>query len=198
MKSFISTQFIRDYFAFQVRRTQDRASNIVVIPGEESLSLEGVLDWATPQRESLLEGKDNMDAALKKRVLDSRKRHDEDSNWLNTHYPILPFDHRFRASFVLGRLMRGLIEEAKSHSLARGDGMDLGHAVVAAGFSSGGTLDSSWKRRVERIAGPHQLSPIYTSNQWRILCRRLSGASRICGRYKSHHSFWTPGMRAET
>jgi hypothetical protein len=106
-----------------------------------------------------------MDSALRKLVLESRKQYDADPNWLNTKYPIRPFDQRFRGAFVAGRLLRRLIEEAKARALKKGDAMDLSQAVIAAGFSSGGTLDKKWKRRVDQITGPHQLSPVHTSNQ---------------------------------
>jgi hypothetical protein len=164
-KTFISQQFVRDFFAFKIRQIQSPTSSLIVVPGEESFSLEGFLDWATPQRDSLREGKAQMDAVLKKVVEESRKKYEQNPTWLDTKYPILPFNKDFRGSFVCGRLLRGLILESKSHALKPGDGIDLSHAVIAAGFSSGGTLDTGWKRRIDNIAGPHELAPIYTSNE---------------------------------
>jgi len=191
-KSFVSQQFIKDYFAFKTQQIQDRASSLVVVPGAQAFSLEGVLDWATPQRDSLKKGKAQMDAALKKLVQESRKRHEQDPNWLDTRFPMLPFDRSFRGSFVCGRLLRCLILEAKKHPLKRNDGMDLSHAVVAAGFSSAGTLDADWKRRIESIPGPHQLAPIYTSAQLDDFVLQTERSVELWRHAQEPRIIWTP------
>jgi hypothetical protein len=193
-QSFMSERFLKDYFTFRVQQAGELSPYVSAIPGEEAFSLEGTLDWVTPQRDSILKGKADMDAVLQKQVLESRRRYDADPSWLDRAYPVRPFDGNFRAHFVTGRLLRRLTEEIKQRPLKPGDGLDFCHAVVAAGFCSGATLDKHWKRRVDLIAGPHQLAPVYTSNQLEEFVVQTERAVESIQGLQKPPIIWTPSM----
>jgi hypothetical protein len=191
-QSFVSERFLRDYFAYRVSQAGQLSPCVLAIPGDEALSLEGFLDWITPQRDSLLKSKADMDDVLQKTVFGLRRQYDADPSWLDRTYPLLPFDGRFRGHFVASRLLRGLIEEAKERPLKKGDGLDFFHAVVAAGFCSGGTLDKHWKRRVNMIAGPHQLTPVYSRNELDEFVEGMEIAVAQVEKIKQPSLIWIP------
>jgi hypothetical protein len=82
------------------------------------------------------------------------------------------------ATFVFFGLMRNLILEAKSRPLRKGDGMDFSHAVLASAFSTVGTLDQQWKRRIENLPKPNRLAPIYSCQQLDRMVTDIESALR--------------------
>ena len=124
-------------------------------------NLRHVMDWLSPQRESIARGKREMDAALIKRVEDHRAKHDADPQWLNKNFPALQFQPSFAGTFAYVSMVRRLVLESKSYAMQPGDGIDFCQAVIGSAFASVATLDKKWKRRIEMMPKPNQLATIY-------------------------------------
>lgn len=67
--------------------------------------------------------------------------------------------------------------EAKQYTLKKGDGRDLCHAVLGAGYGSIAALDKHWKRRVESLPTPNGLARIYYATQLDQLVTDLEAAA---------------------
>ena len=117
------------------------------------------------QRDSILAGKRKLDEVLRERIMEHRRKHDNDPKWIEKAFPNLPFDARFPVSFSYAHLMRVLIAEAKSHQIVKNDGIDFGQAVIAPSITKLATLDKHWKRRVEKLPRPNQLALIYCAGE---------------------------------
>lgn len=170
-----SKSLIKDYFAFRLQQF-DRKQ--IVSFSSDFFTLEAVLDWVAPQRDSIGKGAEQMDQILITKVAELRQKYEENQQWLDTVFPVLQFNPLMPATFALTSLMRGLVLEANSYRLKKGDGLDLSHAVLASSFASVGALDRHWKRRVDRIPKPNSLAPIYCSPQLDALVSDLESALR--------------------
>jgi hypothetical protein len=162
-ESCISQKFVHAYFRDRVADCT-RGPGKVIDLSEDFFRLGAVLDWVVPQRQSIIEKSRRLDEALIARIGSHRTEFERDSSWLNENIPRLPFNPSKRATFANVNLIRTLVEEAKTHPLKKGDGMDFCHAVLASAFSSVGTLDKHWKRRVMNLPWPNGLVHIYAAN----------------------------------
>ena len=159
--SFASKKFIVDY-------TQDRFLKHpqgTLMLSEEFFNLSWVMDWLSPQRDSIIEGKTQLDNVLKERVLLLRTKYEADASWLEKGFPNVAFDPRIPGTFAYAHIMRTLILEAKSFHLKKGDGIDFCQAILGSSIASVATLDQHWKRRVENLPTPNGLARIYYGNE---------------------------------
>ena len=124
-----------------------------------------MLDWITPQRDSIRKSTDDLDAALIAKVAGYHMLYEQDPLWLDKHWPILPFLASRPATSAYVNLIRGLILEYKSHKLVKNDGLDFCHAMMGTAFANVASLDSRWKRRVENLPTPNNFARIYYAPQ---------------------------------
>ena len=171
----MSESLLKDYFAFRVRQFDSKQ---IISFSSDLFALESVLDWVAPQRDSIGKGAERMDQILITKVAELREKHEQNPQWLDSVFPVLQFKPIMPATFALTSLMRGLVLEANSYKLKKGDGLDLSHAVLASAFASVGALDRHWKRRVDRIPKPNSLAPIYCSPQLDALVSDLESTLR--------------------
>jgi hypothetical protein len=113
------------------------------------------------RRERMMENADALDKVLFETVEALRVKYEADPMSIDRHLPPLTWNPRLPATFVWTHIIRGLVREAKSHPLKRGDGRDLCHAVVGAAYGSFTALDKQWKRRIEALPKPNGLARIY-------------------------------------
>jgi len=159
--SFASKKFVSDF-------TQDRILKQPkgeVILSERFFDLSWVMDWLSAQRDSVIEGKKELDEALRERVLALRVKFETDANWLDTGFPAMPYNTQIPCTFAYAHVMRKLILEAKSYHLKKGDGIDFCQAVLASSIATIATLDKHWKRRIEELPKPNGLAHIYYDSE---------------------------------
>jgi|HubBroStandDraft_4_1064222.scaffolds.fasta_scaffold25441_4 hypothetical protein len=158
----LSQQFVNDYFRI---RMQDLASQTIISLSDDFARLGPVLDWVTPQRDSIRKGTSDMDDALIKKISGYRSQHERDSSWLDGAFPKLSYDSVPPATFVYVNLIRSLILEAKGYQLKKNDGLDFCHTVIGSAFASVATLDKQWKRRVANLPKPNRAAPVFCANE---------------------------------
>lgn len=141
--------------------SQTRPKDQVLGVSPELFNLRHVMDWIAPQRDSIIRGKRDMDAALVAKIKDHRMKHDADPKWLDRLFPALPFNSSLACMFAYVNMVRLLVLESKSYVLMPNDGIDFCQAVIGSSFASVATLDKNWKRRVEALPRPNQLAPVY-------------------------------------
>ena len=127
----------------------------------ELFNLRHVMDWLAPQRDSIIRGKRDMDAALIAKIKEHRTNHEADPEWLDRRFPALQFHPSRAGMFAYVNLVRLLALESKSYVLMPNDGIDFCQAVIGGAFASVATLDKNWKRRVEALPKPNRLAPVY-------------------------------------
>jgi len=156
----LSAQFMKDYFTDRVTRCTPNSGEVIDL-SEQFFKLGPALDWVCPQRDSICRGKADLDAALVQKIEAYNVEVEKSSQWLDQHFPILPFTPDRPATFTYVNLIRNLIVNAKAHRLKQGDGVDFCHAVMAASFASVATLDKHWKQRIESLPKPNGLARVY-------------------------------------
>jgi len=159
--SFVSKKFVSDF-------TQDRflkQPQGEVMLSERFFDLSWVMDWLGPQRDSVISTRKQLDEVLRERVLALRVKFETDANWLDTAFPNVSYNAQIPGTFAYAHVMRGLIVEAKSHHLKKGDGIDFCQAVLASSIATVATLDKHWKRRIEQLPKPNGLARIYYASE---------------------------------
>lgn len=53
--------------------------------------------------------------------------------------------------YLIGRIVRALIQEAKSHRWMPNDAFDFSHALVPIVYADAVFIDKQWKQRIERL-----------------------------------------------
>jgi len=172
----LSMQFINDYFRI---RMQDLTSRPIINPSDDFARLGPVLDWVTPQRDSIRKGTYDMDDALIKRISGYRSQHELDSSWLDRAFPELSYDSVPPGTFVYVNLIRSLILEAKGYQLKKNDGLDFCHTVIGSAFASVATLDKQWKRRVANLPKPNRVAPVFCANELDTMVALLESDVKI-------------------
>ena len=172
----LSMQFINDYFRI---RMQDLTSRPIISLSDDFARLGPVLDWVTPQRDSIRKGNYDMDDALIKRISGYRSQHELDSSWLDKAFPELSYDSVPPATFVYVNLIRSLIIEAKGYQLKKNDGLDFCHTVIGSACASVATLDKHWKRRVANLPKPNRVAPVFCANELDAMVALLESDVKI-------------------
>jgi two-component system, chemotaxis family, protein-glutamate methylesterase/glutaminase len=87
-ESFISIDFMKQYFA---SRTKDclPASGKLIDLSEQFFRLGAVIDWVSPQRESIKKSTAALDAALIEKIKAYRTQFEQDPQWLDQAFPVL-------------------------------------------------------------------------------------------------------------
>lgn len=156
-------QLVKDFFTDRLRTSPD--GRLIDLSPDKFFDLGWFMEKLSRQRDSILAGKRKLDEVLRERIMEHRRKHDNDPKWIEKAFPNLPFDARFPVSFSYAHLMRVLIAEAKSHQIVKNDGIDFGQAVIAPSITKLATLDKHWKRRVEKLPRPNQLARIYCAGE---------------------------------
>jgi len=154
----ISRQFGKDYFNFRLRQCEP---DKLFVCDQNVFRLGAIFDWMLPQRDSLRQGKRDLDAALITKITNYRKQFEGDPAAFDEKLPAAPFKTGYATTFTLTQLTRSLVLDAKAHRLKKGDGVDFCHAVIAASFARAATLDKAWKRRIAALPKPNDLAKIY-------------------------------------
>ena len=152
-------QLAKDFFDDRLV-TQPRGELVDLSP-DTFFDLGWFIEKLSRQRDSIITGKRQMGEVLRERIIAHRKKLDHDPNWIDSAFPIIPFDSRFPITFAYAHLIRILIAEAKSHQITENDGIDFSQAVIAASAAKLATLDKHWNRRVAKIPQPHGLAQVY-------------------------------------
>ena len=172
----LSQQFVNDYFRI---RMQDLASQTIISLSDDFAHLGPVLDWVTPQRDSIRKGTSDMDDALIKKISGYRSQHECDSSWLDGTFPELSYDSVPPATFAYVNLIRSLILEAKGYQLKKNDGLDFCHTVIGSAFAGVATLDKQWKRRVANLPKPNRAAPVFCANELDTMVGLLESEVKI-------------------
>jgi hypothetical protein len=172
----ICTRFGKDYFTF---RYQQCASDKLLVCDESVFRLGAIFDWMLPQRDSLRQGKRDLDAALIAKINTYRHTFERDPGAFDQALPPAPFKPGYSTTFTLTQLTRALVLDAKAFQLKKGDGIDYCHAVIAASFARAATLDKAWKRRIEALPKPNDLAKIYYRPELDQLVDDLEQALKI-------------------
>jgi hypothetical protein len=180
----LSTRFAKDFFSFVTRPSVYAPGSCKIIICDANIfNLGAIFEWMQPQRDSLAEGKLDLDAALISKIDGYRTKFERDPRWLDEHFPALTFyDPAMPGLFTYANLIRGLIQDAKAHRLKRGDGVDFCHAVIGTAFARAATLDKHWKRRVDALPKPNNLARIYYRPQLDQLVLDVEAVSRLQAR----------------
>ena len=171
----LATDFMKQYFSVRTRDCTPGSGKIIDL-SHDFFRLSAVLDWLQPQRTSILDGGQALDRALIEKINGYRLEYERDPQWLDQHFPQLPWNPKLPTTFTYVNVIRGLILEAKGYPLKKGDGMDFCHAIIGATFASFATLDKQWKRRVEALPQPHRLAHIYYEPELEDLVTNLERA----------------------
>ena len=169
--SCISVDFLKQYFK---TRMAGYPTGKIVSLSDDFFGLGAVLDWVTPQRNSIREGSVSLDSELVKKVAAHRAEFERNPSWLEEKFPVLQFNPSKPATFAYINLVRALILE-RNPPLKKGDGFDFCHAVLASAFASVATLDKHWKRRVEALPKPNKLAKIYDSPLLDVMVTDIEG-----------------------
>jgi hypothetical protein len=170
-ESCFSDNFMRDYLRY---RSGNKPLKQNISP--EFFSLGPIMDWLAPQRDSIANGKADLDAKLIRNIKGHRAKYDADPRWLEAAFRALPAYGYSSAAFAYNSLIRTLILEIKGYHLKRNDGIDFCHAVIASAFTSFATLDKSWKRRVESLPKPNKLARIYYAQELDMMVADIDSA----------------------
>jgi hypothetical protein len=182
-------RFLKDYLASRVRSAPPGQ---VLGVSEDLFTLGHVMDWLAPQRDSIARGKAGLDSALIEKIKGYRAKHEADPSWLDTAFPVVPFNERFPATFAYIGLVRFLILESKSFVMMPGDGVDFCQAVIGSAFSTFATLDKRWKRRVEALPKPNRLARIYYQPELDALVGIIEDALVLLEERTRTTTSWTP------
>jgi hypothetical protein len=155
-----SRNFMNDYLGSRIGSTP-KGQPVGI--SEELFDLGHVMDWLAPQRDSIKRGRQELDQTLIERIKEHSASDEADPSWLDVHFPALPFNPAYPATFAYVNMVRILILESRSYAMMPGDGIDFCQAVIGSAFSSVATLDKKWKRRVEMMSKPNKLARIYYS-----------------------------------
>jgi hypothetical protein len=158
---------------------QDLAPRPIISLSDDFARLGPVLDWVTPQRDSIRKGTYDMDDALIKKISGYRSQHELDSSWLDRTFPELSYDSVPPATFVYVSLIRSLILEAKGYQLKKNDGLDFCHTVIGSAFANVATLDKQWKRRVANLPKPNRAAPVFCANELDAMVDLLESEVKI-------------------
>lgn len=162
-ESCLSKQFMKDYFADRLRRIEKSA---IVDVSKEFFRLGSVLDWVGQQRDSIQQGKNDLDTALADKIKRYRSQFQQSPDFLDKSFPLLPFNGAKPVTFVYVNLIRHLVIEAKQHPIKRGDGLDFSHAVISSAFANISMLDKHWKRRIESLPKPNQIARVFYEQEF--------------------------------
>jgi len=156
----VSEGFMEAYF---MRRAYDLSpeGKYVLDLSETFFRLGPVLDWAQEERGRIRDDARRIDQALRDRLEETRVEYEKDRTSLDRELPLIPFDTRWPATFVLIHLLRTLVVEAKAFQFRDHDGLDFCHSVLAVSYGSLATLDKQRKRRVEYLAKPNYLAKTF-------------------------------------
>jgi hypothetical protein len=160
-ESCLSKRFMKDYFVDRLRRIEKSVP--IIDLSAKFFRLGSVLDWVGEQRDSIQQGKIDLDTALTNKIRGYRSQFEQTPEFLDEQFPGLPFNRARPVTFVYINLIRHLITEAKQHPIKRGDGLDFSHAVISSAFANVAMLDKHWKRRIQSLPKPHGLARVYYS-----------------------------------
>lgn len=147
---------------FQDRKAELSAPKTIVDLSPESFcQLGAIIDWMGERREKMVQKGEALDKLLFEFIGNLRAKYDADPESIDQYLPPIPWDQRLPATFVWTHINRGLVCEAKSYRLKKGDDRDLCHAVVGAAYGSFVALGKHWKRRIEALPKPNALANIY-------------------------------------
>jgi hypothetical protein len=159
----VSTEFVTGY-AHQ-RLTEFEFAGLPVDTADPTLfDLGKLLDWMKDHRAELRANADAMDASLGAQLAEFRRLYDAGNRVIDESEgaPLLPDK---RADYVMGQMLRMMIQEAKSHGFQPHDALDLCHAVMAISYGLLVTLDKKWWRRAGQMRYRDQLARVYYGNQ---------------------------------
>jgi len=148
----ISERFLKSYVAHLIRSYTPGTGKVIIL-SDDFFRLGGVLDWVSPDRESICKGSAESDELLREKI-GKAARCKRDEGWLNKRFPLIPFNPSLRASFVFQNLLRILVQAG---TFKKGEALDFCHTVMATAFARFATLDSHWKLRVESLPKPNQV-----------------------------------------
>jgi hypothetical protein len=117
-----------------------------------SLTLAQVVDLVHEDREAVLASTRLMKEKVAQTVKDRRRDYERDSSRLDETMPPEPLDPARPAKFILRRLERLIVSEARSHTWMLNDSVDFCHAAVAGAYADLLLLDKHWRRRVLEAA----------------------------------------------
>jgi len=141
--------------------TEQRGEGGVLSPG--FWNLRKAVNVTSFQRDVLIAQSATLDRVLSSNVESARLKLDE-SDMRVAPSPV--HDPRQRATYVCFYLARKLVEEAKSHALKKGDGLDFSHAVTGAAYGSFALLDKHWTRRLtEAIPDQRRIARLFNRSQ---------------------------------
>ena len=158
LEACICGRFGKDYFNFRLRQCEPGK---LLVCDESVFRLGAIFDWMLPQRDSLRQGKRDLDAALIAKIKTYREQFERDPAAFDQALPPAQFKPGYPTTFTLTQLTRALVLDAKAYHLKKGDGIDYCHAIIAASFARAATVDKAWKRRIEALPKPNDLAKIY-------------------------------------
>jgi hypothetical protein len=159
----VSTDFVTAY-AHQ-RLTELEVAGVAVDTADPTLfDLGKLLDWTQDHRAELRANADAMDASLGAKLAELRALYDGGNRIIDRSEddPLLPGR---RADYVMGQMLRMMIQEAKSHGFQPHDALDLCHAVMAISYGLMVTLDKKWWRRAGKMRHRDRLARVYYGHQ---------------------------------
>jgi hypothetical protein len=156
--SCLSERLLRDLFADRLKAQSGK----IIVVSSDLFGLGAVLEWISPQRDSLRDGIVKLDDALIEKIDGYCIEFARDPGWLDRSFPAVAYTPSRPATFAYINLVRHLIvEPAKGRKIRKGDGLDFCHTVIACGCASAAMLDKHWKQRVEAFPQPNNIAPIY-------------------------------------
>lgn len=155
----VSEHFLKAYF--EGRSSEPPPGGFLDLSSETFFRLGAVLDWVQEIRDKVQSHRDQLDEALRQRLVHLRTEYNRDRALLDWHLPSLPFETQRPATFVLVHLQRLLVQELNAYKFMPHDGLDFCHAVMATAYGSLVTLDKHWKRRVQSLPYASRLARVY-------------------------------------
>jgi hypothetical protein len=151
----VDEEFFKSYVADRLR-DYSPGSGRVIHPTAELFSLAPIVDRLGLQRDSISDTAAQFDKMLKDKLTAARRKSKRDPSF---NFKSVSFDPARPACFVFFNLLQ--IMAVDSNSLTKGDGLDFCHAVMGCAYATFTTLDSKWKRRIEKLPQPHGLPRVY-------------------------------------
>jgi hypothetical protein len=158
----VSRDLLMDYMRFKVREYTPGSGKVIPF-SSDLFCLGGALDWTGPQRDSIVKGSAELDAALRDRISRHIQKFRKEATHLDNYLPPLPFCASQPASFLYRHLLRMLIREGAN--VNEHDGLDFSHAIMGAAFANFAALDGRWKHLVETAPKPHTLASVYCASE---------------------------------
>lgn len=149
---------LKEYFANSTSEHLPGSCKVIDL-SEGAFRLGAFVDWSGP-REELIALRRKIDEELSDGIRRLRDKAKKDPTWLDRELPAFPFKPSRPVRFAHTNLFRSLIAD-RGYQMKKGDGIDFGHAVMAAAISSFATLDKQWKQRVEGLPRPNRVPRIY-------------------------------------